>query len=115
MTTSATTATTPSSDQAMSNIAAYPLVKRKRRRGNPAPDWGIAPGETAGGASVMRGLVGRGTGIGAAPRRLALLVDHRRLGRSEEHTSELQSLMRISYAVFCLKKKTNTLQNQKNK
>src|SRR3546814_10422107 len=29
-----------------------------------------------------------------------------RVGRSEEHTSELQSLMRISYAVFCLKKKT---------
>src|SRR3546814_8598051 len=28
-------------------------------------------------------------------------------GRSEEHTSELQSLMRISYAVFCLNKKTN--------
>src|SRR3546814_4372361 len=32
--------------------------------------------------------------------------------RSEEHTSELQSLMRISYAVFCLKKKKNTAQNQ---
>src|SRR3546814_5006068 len=36
-------------------------------------------------------------------------VDHHVLvdrgGRSEEHTSELQSLMRISYAVFCLKKK----------
>src|SRR3546814_4946145 len=30
------------------------------------------------------------------------------LERSEEHTSELQSLMRISYAVFCLKKKTTT-------
>src|SRR3546814_5758037 len=30
------------------------------------------------------------------------------LDRSEEHTSELQSLMRISYAVFCLKKKKNT-------
>src|SRR3546814_8873809 len=30
------------------------------------------------------------------------------IARSEEHTSELQSLMRISYAVFCLKKKTNT-------
>src|SRR3546814_3404543 len=29
-------------------------------------------------------------------------------GRSEEHTSELQPLMRISYAVFCLKKKTHT-------
>src|SRR3546814_9600446 len=32
-------------------------------------------------------------------------------GRSEEHTSELQSLMRISYAVFCLKKKKQTLIN----
>src|SRR3546814_8171294 len=32
--------------------------------------------------------------------------------RSEEHTSELQSLMRISYAVFCLKKKKKTLHNE---
>src|SRR3546814_6846508 len=32
----------------------------------------------------------------------------RKVKRSEEHTSELQSLMRISYAVFCLKKKTHT-------
>src|SRR3546814_9922451 len=31
--------------------------------------------------------------------------------RSEEHTSELQSLMRISYAVFCLKQNTNTRQH----
>src|SRR3546814_9919078 len=37
-----------------------------------------------------------------------------RIGRrSEEHTSELQSLMRISYAVFCLKKKTTTTQRSK--
>src|SRR3546814_7326729 len=34
-----------------------------------------------------------------------LQVNFRGSGRSEEHTSELQSLMRISYAVFCLKKK----------
>src|SRR3546814_9311376 len=33
--------------------------------------------------------------------------------RSEEHTSELQSLMRISYAVFCLKKKTNSARSSK--
>src|SRR3546814_6066421 len=33
--------------------------------------------------------------------------------RSEEHTSELQSLMRISYAVFCLKKKTINTQNKR--
>src|SRR3546814_1875950 len=39
------------------------------------------------------------------------------LGRSEEHTSELQSLMRISYAVFCLKKKKkrSTKQYQNNR
>src|SRR3546814_6983374 len=36
---------------------------------------------------------------------------HRREGRSEEHTSELQSLMRISYAVFCLKKKNTRNDN----
>src|SRR3546814_4085177 len=35
-------------------------------------------------------------------------LQHLRQTRSEEHTSELQSLMRISYAVFCLKKKNNT-------
>src|SRR3546814_2883436 len=35
--------------------------------------------------------------------------------RSEEHTSELQSLMRISYAVFCLKKKKNTKNNSSKK
>src|SRR3546814_5480141 len=35
--------------------------------------------------------------------------------RSEEHTSELQSLMRISYAVFCLKKKKNTEQSKQRR
>src|SRR3546814_2563303 len=35
--------------------------------------------------------------------------------RSEEHTSELQSLMRISYAVFCLKKKISSTQHNKTK
>src|SRR3546814_7225807 len=35
-----------------------------------------------------------------------------RLNRSEEHTSELQSLMRISYAVFCLKKKKHKTKKQ---
>src|SRR3546814_8671906 len=40
----------------------------------------------------------------------ALVEDHH--DRSEEHTSELQSLMRISYAVFCLKKKNKQHKNQ---
>src|SRR3546814_5063224 len=51
-----------------------------------------------------REMVGMGVGFqhhGDAP---ALVLRH----RSEEHTSELQSLMRISYAVFCLKKKKNS-------
>src|SRR3546814_9233465 len=40
-----------------------------------------------------------------------------KVGRSEEHTSELQSLMRISYAVFCLKKTTinSIIQNNRRK
>src|SRR3546814_4513801 len=49
-----------------------------------------------------------GMGIAAAFLPITLLGDLVSLGtavRSEEHTSELQSLMRISYAVFCLKKK----------
>src|SRR3546814_2099427 len=63
----------------------------------------------------QEGAVGQG---GNARRRESRARLHRRHdqrdqpdGRSEEHTSELQSLMRISYAVFCLKKKkrqTNT-------
>src|SRR3546814_5181368 len=39
----------------------------------------------------------------------AAVLPARRTGRSEEHTSELQSLMRISYAVFCLKKKKKNI------
>src|SRR3546814_7783441 len=47
-----------------------------------------------------------------------LSTDERRelalgLARSEEHTSELQSLMRISYAVFCLKKKNTSKKRQR--
>src|SRR3546814_6661136 len=47
-------------------------------------------------------------GVMPEPRLLltAALLIADELARSEEHTSELQSLMRISYAVFCLKKKT---------
>src|SRR3546814_9449987 len=53
--------------------------------------------------------VGEAVGRDLADRRVARDVPARPLeqaiARSEEHTSELQSLMRISYAVFCLKKK----------
>src|SRR3546814_1486232 len=56
-----------------------------------------------------------GYGSVPVPSKIVTLV----IARSEEHTSELQSLMRISYAVFCLKKKktktkynTNIIENQ---
>src|SRR3546814_1970154 len=42
--------------------------------------------------------------IGASP-----AINYQSAARSEEHTSELQSLMRTSYAVFCLKKKNNDI------
>src|SRR3546814_9212724 len=45
----------------------------------------------------------------AAPTRSIVQVRLAGVARSEEHTSELQSLMRISYAVFCLKKKNRRI------
>src|SRR3546814_7193339 len=46
--------------------------------------------------------------LGRLPQARAQIEESVKRLRSEEHTSELQSLMRISYAVFCLKKKKNT-------
>src|SRR3546814_2380824 len=64
---------------------------------------------------AQRQFVQRPAGAALVPGRLELRVKGRRhrvagvgVQRSEEHTSELQSLMRISYAVFCLKKKKKT-------
>src|SRR3546814_5529144 len=53
---------------------------------------------------------GRSVALSSAPRpldRRSAPFTQDRANRSEEHTSELQSLMRISYAVFCLQKKKN--------
>src|SRR3546814_5680610 len=69
-----------------------------------------------GGVALERGQLVGALGVGdrqAVARRVdprggrQIVVGHRER-RSREHTSELQSLMRISYAVFCLKKKTQT-------
>src|SRR3546814_5753690 len=54
---------------------------------------------------LVHTLNGSGVAVGRAL--IAVMENYQQAdGRSEEHTSELQSLMRISYAVFCLKKKT---------
>src|SRR3546814_10088905 len=76
--------------------------------------------------TLFRSTIGHADGEGdhrgeRGPGEVRLLSRHRphdrihlprTRARSEEHTSELQSLMRISYAVFCLKKKTITNTNQ---
>src|SRR3546814_5346477 len=53
----------------------------------------------------------RGKRIAARPRKRLQRPEQFDRLRSEEHTSELQSLMRISYAVFCLKKKKTNIHN----
>src|SRR3546814_1285251 len=68
-------------------------------------------------SEMTRKAVGADFFDGKTPAQLQALGDfdlefQGRLTRSEEHTSELQSLMRISYAVFCLKKKTPTKKHQ---
>src|SRR3546814_3673345 len=66
----------------------------------------MAMNELAGLAQVLEHGRNEITLDPALGRRAKTPID-RMLARSEEHTSELQSLMRISYAVFCLKKKKN--------
>src|SRR3546814_8209978 len=88
--------------------------------------WGLAIAPQLDGESSSRDLMreardlaGPGTEVGLVAWREQNLLQARGptvefgftrtpVQRSEEHTSELQSLMRISYAVFCLKKKKNT-------
>src|SRR3546814_8255824 len=85
-------------DEALADVAIDPAehVERAEELGEQCVDQHhVAGGEAAG---------------RPAPDRVAHRAGHHQIGdqRSEEHTSELQSLMRISYAVFCLKKKTKT-------
>src|SRR3546814_7041020 len=55
--------------------------------------------------SFVRGAAIKGSPNSAIIKAIVSLAEALGMDRSEEHTSELQSLMRISYAVFCLKKK----------
>src|SRR3546814_5188318 len=81
-------------------VPAWPASAFRARPGGGAGDRPSAwhPGQQAAAVAAGRGRRRRLRSRGAD-------VDHL---RSEEHTSELQSLMRISYAVFCLKKKSTT-------
>src|SRR3546814_10492513 len=82
-------------------------ARRRKRRDGKHPDHKRGGGGAADRRHVaeLHLCADRGTDGGA---RLSWHARLRARGRSEEHTSELQSLMRISYAVFCLKKKKDT-------
>src|SRR3546814_2428396 len=79
--------------------------QRMRWRGS---DGGRGRGTYGGGLMPGAASVPVSAGEGVA----AIVVTHE--SRSEEHTSELQSLMRISYAVFCLKKKKKEITQPKS-
>src|SRR3546814_4751732 len=81
---------------------------RCTRRGPPLPARPTPPGDEARHRGEPRRLAGWELLDAISDEALVRVVDllaDLLLVRSEEHTSELQSLMRISYAVFCLKKK----------
>src|SRR3546814_6279601 len=80
-----------------------PLVARDRRAGNKIE----RRDHFSHGIGQRHQCPAAADGLGDPAYQLLEAVDAR---RSEEHTSELQSLMRISYAVFCLKQKRNTTQ-----
>src|SRR3546814_10455843 len=70
-----------------------------------------APARRGGDAQARPARARHDEGGGIAPTASRAKVAAPGNGRSEEHTSELQSLMRISYAVFCLKKKNDKYDN----
>src|SRR3546814_6539643 len=76
--------------------------RREQQQGGAEPDRQAEEQAKAGQEAAQRAALGQGL-VARDQRRVK---QHSR--RSEEHTSELQSLMRISYAVFCLKKKNTT-------
>src|SRR3546814_6653153 len=71
-------------------------------------DFGVLAGHAPFMSTIRPGAISVFKADGAPPERIFIdggFAEVNEKGRSEEHTSELQSLMRISYAVFCLKKK----------
>src|SRR3546814_3192945 len=84
----------------------YTTLFRSRRVGDALPRLQMAVCMIGKVVLLGRGLVALRRIDQRAALRRAVGIEPGSKPRSEEHTSELQSLMRISYAVFCLKKKT---------
>src|SRR3546814_1403390 len=83
-----------------SDLGTGQCVADPRRAGPTYGKYAVTDYDDATGTVISGSTTGQGAFAVDAPR-----TSMRRKKRSEEHTSELQSLMRISYAVFCVKKK----------
>src|SRR3546814_993869 len=100
-------------DSTLFRSGARPAVRRRLRLEQPRRCLGNGAGRLHDRAAARRATGTAAARAGAQrgwPRRPAAWLRPGASERSEEHTSELQSLMRISYAVFCLKKKKKNLQ-----
>src|SRR3546814_10591042 len=86
------------SDQQRRQLEVFEQVGHAHSGAEDAAELGAGRDHSRTGAAQLHGID------------LGRVRNHCRDHRSEEHTSELQSLMRISYAVFCLKKKRKTKQ-----
>src|SRR3546814_9237912 len=87
----------------------------KKPPSKPTPNWSVSNHTDIGPLNV--GVPERTGDVGLEPSPVMNTSGDNgsSVSRSEEHTSELQSLMRISYAVFCLKKKKKNSKTTKNK
>src|SRR3546814_4007901 len=99
-----------SSDLRLDKEALHVCIAATRTvAGNEKPNASLSHAPLRRTARLRRGGEGPPVGLGSPQARpwQPAVRGPARSSRSEEHTSELQSLMRISYAVFCLKKKKN--------
>src|SRR3546814_5697625 len=82
------------------------------------PKGAVAPGKVwpSGPVPIIGSTKASGSGAGCSAKDwIGRRASSAAAARSEEHTSELQSLMRISYAVFCLKKKKKKNKHKKHR
>src|SRR3546814_3992446 len=97
-----------SSDRSICAITLRSSVSSHRCSRRSLSDFWASPwARRLGSAALLERLRGEGLAIAGPAETLPRSRSSRLSARSEEHTSELQALMRISYAVFCLKKKKN--------
>src|SRR3546814_4277735 len=103
---------TPAPDRPLALVSGPAHLRHLHAVNETAAQAGLKPGMRLSAAHALLSdvaLVEHDTSADVRWQRFLAAWAYRHSSRSEEHTSELQSLMRISYAVFCLKKKKTYL------